>query len=86
MTATNIYAANCRSYMEIAAYWVRQKIWDRAIDALRAAIRAATRADMHDTAGRCFFALRKCQDAQVAERRLDAPTDLRDAVEASGMQ
>lgn len=81
-TVASFYERNCLSYLRIATYWVKQNVWDKAIAALRAAIRSATRADRQDVAGLAFVAIRNCQDRQ----RNDAPEGLRETATAAGMQ
>ena len=64
-----IHAANCRSFLCMASVFAAGRDWDRAIDALKAAIRAANRAHMSRTAGLSLVAIRRCQDAR---KRYDA--------------
>jgi hypothetical protein len=79
-TIATFYERNALSYLRIAAYWVKHKVWDRAIAALKAAIRSATRADRPDVAGEAFVAIRQCQ------QRMDAPAGLRETAAAAGQQ
>jgi predicted DNA-binding protein (UPF0278 family) len=68
MTVTRLDPAdfhrrNCRSYLEISMHWINAREWDRAIDVLRAAFRAAVRADMLDTSGHILVAIIRCKQA-----------------------
>lgn len=59
-----LHADNCRSFLRIGRYHARNRDWDRAIDALKAAIRAANRGHLQRTAGMALVAIRRCQDAR----------------------
>lgn len=63
-TLDMLYAENCRSLLRIGRYHVRNRDWDRAIDVLKAAIRAANRGHLLRTAGLALVAIRRCQDAR----------------------
>lgn len=65
MTTIDIlHAENCRSFLRIGLYHARNYDWDRAIDALKAGIRAANRAHLPRAAGLTLVAIRRCQDAR----------------------
>ena len=63
MTIESHHRENCKSFLNIAKFWIGQHDFEKAIDALKAAIRNANRARMLRTAGQALVALRRCQDA-----------------------
>lgn len=63
-TLDMLHAENCRSLLRIGLYHARNHDWDRAIDVLKAAIRAANRGHLLRTAGLTLVAIRRCQDAR----------------------
>ena len=76
-TIEKLHADNCRSFLRIGLYHARCHQWDSAVDALKAAIRAANRARLLRAAGLTLVAIRRCQDAK---RRYGAMAPVAEAV------